>query len=216
MAGERIRAQVVIPTYSTLPKDRFTNTFYFINQTIETYETVLPTIGVMIGQFYDEMFDVVDVANYCLINSAYVNCYNMDEPEPRVPTVVDINTPNVNYAASVIPTEVSCVLSFQGDPQSGVSQRRRRGRVYIPGITAAMLNQSPAGSYPTFATSFISQVIAAAEELMTSGITNDIPWCVYSPTASLYTAVTNGWVDNSPDTQRRRSVDAVTRTVFPV
>jgi len=181
---------------------------------VDPYETVIAALATKISAFYDYIYGIHDIANYCLLDSAWINFYDMSEPEPRVPTRIDMVTPNVTYSTSVIPTEVACVLSFHGPESSGTNPRRRRGRIYLPGIDETLLTQSPAASYPTFATAWVTRILAAAAVLMNDSTGADTPWSVYSPTDAAYVTITGGWVDNSPDTQRRRSVKASVRTTF--
>jgi hypothetical protein len=41
-------------------------------------------------------------------------------------------------------------------------------------------------------------------------------WCVYSPTSNMLFPISQIWVDDAWDTQRRRGVKATTRTTYNV
>lgn len=110
-----------------------------------------------------------------------------------------------------LPEEVAVVMSFQGPPLTGVSQASRRGRIYVgPLIIAALTG----GGRPT--ASFIAGLVGAGQRLndasAVAGGANE--WGVYSPTNDTFTPVTNGWVDDAADTQRRRGQSPTLRTTW--
>jgi hypothetical protein len=42
----------------------------------------------------------------------------------------------------------------------------------------------------------------------------DVEWAIYSPTANLHKTITDIWVDDAWDTQRRRGLAPTTRDTF--
>jgi len=132
--------------------------------------------------------------------------YDLVDPIPRVPKV--ILTGVYSVGASCLPEEVCLCLSFQGDPISGELQRRKRGRVYIGPLVDGIRIDS---ATPRPNDTFINGIRAAAVQLRDDSATNEMLWSVYSRADNKMVVVTNGWVDNSFDTQRRRGPDSTAR-----
>ncbi len=132
---------------------------------------------------------------------------------PRVPYELPMPF-TATGTTSPIPTEVAAVISFQGDPFPGMPQARRRGRIYLGCIPSQAMDLSAASQYPRFSNTAVAGLAAAADSLRTTVDALGVRWTVWSPTDGLASVITNGWVDNSPDTQRRRSVDPTARTLW--
>jgi hypothetical protein len=155
---------------------------------------------------------------------AEVTTFNMLDPEPRVPIeVITMDTVSLS-AAQALPEEVSLVVSFQGVPISGQSMRQRRGRMYLPTMVVTELDDNTS-------TIWKDNAVSNAVDMMTA-IKSDLEAAschlvVFSRVAAAAaggtllnqaragaTIVTNGWVDNEPDTQRRRGRPGGTKTVW--
>lgn len=206
----QIRAQITLPFFTNLPTDVITNTLYF--QGAGTFEEDYPDLTAPLNAFYEAIY-AIGMANYIDEALATIKYYDMEQPAPRVPEVVSLGL-DVSNSASTVPTEVAAVLSFQGTQVSGIPQARRRGRIYIGGLVAGQITTSAVDAFPILSTAFITDVNDAAEALRDTANGLSIGWRVYSPTLGTFAAVANGWVDNSPDTQRRRSVAASSRTLW--
>ena len=215
-----IRASVNFVTRSGIPRDNFTNTLWFDDTVEEGLVDAATDLLPIIQGFYTDVYDTISCANYVAFGgdttSVYVDFVDWSQPTPRVPYRLNFGSSAFNYGSSVIPTEVAAVLSFQAAEVPGQRQERRRGRIYIPGVRAEWLTQSPAGAYPTFNSTVLTNLTGAAQSLQAAAFANLRPWVVYSRVNGSVSDVTNGWVDNSPDTQRRRSVDAASRTAWAV
>lgn len=208
--------QAVIPMYTGLPTDVITNSWSFHDSGVGTdFEAAADAINPFVQAFYDSIYD--NVPNYLMSPSSTweARWYNRDAPPPRAVYVLPLRTTGFTAAGSAIPTETACVLSFQGVRVSGQVQARRRGRVYLGGLPPASIDQSTSTSYPIFQPTFVNDVVAAAAALR-DGLeaTPTYRWVVWSTASAGWTEVSDGWVDNSPDTQRRRSVDATLRTTW--
>lgn len=139
-----------------------------------------------------------------------VKIYNRQDAPPRTP-VTDANW-NLPAAptANPCPPEVALCLSFQGAPESGVSQARKRGRIYFgPNRTPSIdTNGRPTAD-------LINALVGWGQDLLDASDTaTDWTWTVYSSSTGDSVPVTNGWVDDEFDTQRRRGRVATSRTVF--
>lgn len=142
--------------------------------------------------------------------SATLTTYNMTDPKPRAP--VDVRTiGSFTKGSGTLPTEVAVCLSFQGERVSGEDQARRRGRVYIGPLSSTVMASDSiyidSGDRDTLAN-------AAGALVFASDASITYKWCVYSPTNEDLVTVNNGWVDNAPDTQRRRGIPSAARTLW--
>nr|CRY97231.1 hypothetical protein [uncultured prokaryote] len=214
-----MRCQVVIPFETNIPTDVITNTFWFDRNEGATFEEDAENVALGLQDFYSAVY-VLGHAVYINTNTCYMNCYDMSTPPPHVPYRVAMS-PGIDFGTATAvqcPTEVACVLSFEGAPQNGIPQARRRGRIYIGGVgTGAQITGASASApyFPVWQTAFLTDITDAATVLATAyNVANGLTWVVYSPTAMMATPVTQGWVDNTPDTQRRRGVKATVRDLW--
>ncbi len=132
----------------------------------------------------------------------------------------------INLPASLgglsMPAEVSIVLSFKADyaglPERGPNKTRpratRRNRLFLgPWTSFAFQNDVNTGKSVVKAQ---PTIVGAAERLMAAGAgaLDIVQWATYSQKLHDAFRVVGGWVDNAPDTQRRRGEDATARSNF--
>lgn len=214
-----IKAQVVLPFTSNLPRDVITNSLWFGTPNGMSLSTAGDLITPMLQDFYLGGYGAFGLPGYVSKSTCFVKWYDWADPEPRQPyqTALDLSSLVTNPA--IIPTEVACVLSFHGEPESGVPVARQRGRIYIGGLTNNALEQPGVGTpYPVFRSTWITGWRDNANGLRIDTNNADVPWVVYSRATGGLTPwynVVGGWVDNTPDTQRRRGVEATSRTLWP-
>lgn len=136
--------------------------------------------------------------------------YALSDPEPRAP-VWDVGW---SFAASPsgtpLPSETCITISYQGARVSGTDQARRRGRMYIGPLSTGTMTDGR----PDSAT--ISSMVTAFQTFHAAIATAGVTFVVYSRTNDAGVAVTDGWIDNAFDTQRRRGVKATARNPFDV
>ena len=211
------RLTQTIPYFTGLPEDVVTNTFHFDFTGVGDPTALdLTALEVQIDTFYSAVYagaSVGGMGQYMRPLLATRKIFNLDDPTPRIPIRESATGLLVATATSTpLPTEVSLVTSFQGAPLSGTPQARRRGRIYLGGLGAG----STAGTGTTFpvpSAPFIAQVSAATDSLHANTLNNtEFEWVVWSPTSVASVPITNGWVDNAFDTQRRRGQQATGRT----
>jgi|ERR1044071_5301509 hypothetical protein len=119
-----------------------------------------------------------------------------------------------------LPTEVAACTSFHaelsGIPEESGDTRpraRRRGRVYVgPLNTFAISNVPPVMLNGTF----ITDLIAATKGLADGAGADLWAMSVFSRTDWLLRPVIGGYVDNAVDIQRRRGVEATSRTTWVI
>lgn len=209
------RAQVVIPMFTNTPEDVVTNTFYFEENVPLGLAAVAAALTPRLATFYNSVYGVSSsMGSYMSPASTTIRWYDMSQPEPRVPLITN-PTMSITTAVTSVPTEASAVLSFQADRQPGVPQSRRRGRIYLGGLGPGSIFAGSASAFPSIVSNFRTVATAAANTLRTAVVSDGLRWVVWSPTAQQSATITNGWMDNAIDTQRRRSVVRTGRTVFP-
>lgn len=211
------RAQVVIPYFTNLPQDVITNTLYFEDFNSVPFATVADTLSPIIESAYTGIYNGVAGlgANYVNWGNAEINWYDLSEPEPRTVENRQITINVATPVATVIPTEVAVVLSFQALPAAGQPQARRRGRIFLGGLGDGWFDASTVSTFPELDFLARNNLAERAEFLRDAVIGEDMTWRVWSPTTSQSHQVADGWIDNSPDTQRRRSVDSTSRLLWP-
>jgi len=154
------------------------------------------------------------LASYVDGANVRMKAYDLADPKPRAPKYnALLASLNANRSTgSAIPPEASICLSFQGARTSGASQARRRGRIFIPAL--AFLGAGTTSSFPDVPAGTRTDIAGAATALKTATSGHGFLWSVYSRVDSAAIPVTDGWVDNAIDTQRRRGNKATARTTW--
>lgn len=208
------RAQVILPFFTNLPEDVIVNQFHFEADPTDL-AVVGPEISIQLKAFYTAAYGSSGVGrvNYIDWALAYVKVFALADPTPRIPYTSAPWAFTAGSAASTVPTEVACVLSFQASPESGVRYQRLYNRVYLGGIGSAMITSSAVDDFPRFAPVFLTAVRDAALGLLAAGAISGAQWVQVSNAtgSTIARPIVGGWVDNGPDTQRRRSVLATAR-----
>lgn len=204
------RAQVTLPFFTAVPEDVATNTLYFQTPEGTSEATALSAIDVRLDAFYAVMNGLWSKV---VIAPGTYKVYDMADPTPRTPvglgTVPLVFTP----AALNMPEETAMCLSFQAAPVSGASQARRRGRIYLGPLSLNATTQPSGAGFVQWA-SAVRTTVSNGAAAMANTTTNAATWVVYSPTNGTAHPVANGWIDNQPDTQRRRGHKTVGRTLW--
>lgn len=130
-----------------------------------------------------------------------VRAYDINGTKPVHFAAEKLVNPSVATAATY-PRELSCCLSFYADQ----NVPRRRGRLYIPYYWAG---SSPIGLRPDTTTrTLVSNYVGVFAGL--GGV--DVDWIVWSKANNAGYKVSNYWVDDEWDIQRRRGLRPTTRT----
>lgn len=131
-----------------------------------------------------------------------VKAYDVSKPKPNYPLYE--RTDNVGFAPAVSsPREIACCLSFYATN----NVKRRRGRLYIPYFwigAAGGLGDRPSQT--------IRDKVGSLAQILQDIGGVDIDWSVWSKADGAARAVTNWWVDDEWDVQRRRGLRGSTRT----
>ena len=119
-------------------------------------------------------------------------------------------------AEADLPLEVALVASVRSTlaPATGgalLPLQRRTGRIYLGPLNQNAVGSDTTSGYPLPSTQFRTDLSRACYDLST-GDMDQSDWVIYSRAARACSAITNGWVDNAWDTQRRRGTDPTSRT----
>lgn len=208
------RAQLVLQGKSGLPEDRFVTTWAFTNvigadvqadsdlisNALETFVTVAPPGGSVAAGGYLSGIAINQAAG------AQVRVYHLGDPIPREPIIEQFALPAMSTTA-VMPNEVALTLSFYADR----NLPRQRGRVFWgPLATSAGTLDAVRGDFVPGAGTMTNLGLS----LKRLSEDTNLDWCVLSQTDGVLRPVTNGWVDSSFDTQRRRGVKPSSRTTW--
>lgn len=199
--------------------DNQTNTWHFEGDegSFVDRDEYAATIAGEVGAFYQDIDS--ELGTLMFVNPLILRVYDLEDPEPRPPILEELVTLTLPSAGDPLPPEVTMVMSFQAERLAGVNQARRRGRLYLPTSRESLTVVSSGRVIWSAAT--INTVVAAASGILTTQPAGSA-WSVYSPTtfaatgslAQSFSAVFEGWVDNEPDTQRRRGADFGVKTPF--
>lgn len=207
--------------YTGLPEDVIVNTFHMIFT-----GPVLPTVtdygnaADNFKTFYDAIY-ATDVRAPWVTSLYTIKAYSLWLTPPHVPAFVATRS-NGSVAASAgqAPPEMAICLSMKANYVSGVAQSRQRGRIYLGGF-AAPLSNGTGTSFPSVASATRIRICNAAAALKTNMAADSWTWVILSPTqvkagggAQETFDVAGGWVDDAPDTQRRRGNDPTARSTW--
>jgi hypothetical protein len=221
MANKPCLLQVTFANVTALPEDNIVNTWHVLadDATAGGLAAALGIAATRLIDFYTAGAGTADkVSSYFtnkISNTAdahHIKAYDLTTPSPRVP-IIDATFSRVAAASATrVPDEVALCLSYQADKVAGTPQSRRRGRIYLGPLNGQAQNAGD-GTLP--ATAFMNAVAARAAALAGASDTDaEWTWVVHSAKYGTDATVTNGWVDNAFDTQRRRGQRATARTTW--
>jgi hypothetical protein len=127
--------------------------------------------------------------------------YSAQDPPPNLPLAVAIRNPN-GFVASTLPRELALCLSFYSE----FNLPRRRGRLYVP--VPLLSTGTTAGVRPS---GTMIEKMQTLVPLFTGLGGADVDWCVYSRADDEARPVTNVWIDDEWDAQRRRGLASTAR-----
>lgn len=215
-----LRAQTVLQGKSNKPEDVFVNTWHFDSAStgpaaaavvrdhlVEFFNTA--TTGTPSGAaIAGAISNVVSRA----ANACKVKVYDLADPEPRIP-IEFAWTMGANEGGTVaeLPAEVALCASFY----AGVNRPRTRGRVYLGPWSIGYTVDDTVLADRAIPTVDLRNRIAGALKRLIAKPANTQNLAVYSTVDNVARIVTNGWVDDAWDTQRRRGQAATARVLVP-
>ena len=200
-----VRALVTLHTSDNNPANYVTNSLYFDDDDdgATNWSLIAAAIRARYQAFRPQFPGIFALEGH------ETQLYRMSDPQPRAPVFEEEWSLVTAPTGDTLPRECACVLSFQGDKSSGVPQSRRRGRIYLGPILAARNDDGLPDS------TLRNAVAGFGDSLLNASDASAWTWVVFSGVNQSAVPVTNGWVDNAWDTQRRRGEEWTSRTTFP-
>jgi hypothetical protein len=224
MATPKAIAQCVLYRKGLIPEDNVVNVLHFEGDDAPTtddrqhWDDLVPGLVSRLQTFYSSIGGILAST---LAGTGQVKVYDFSDPKPRVPRVVAPLT--FTAGSGALPAEVAVCLSMVGAPVSGKPQARRRGRIYIGPLIAAM-GGSTSTQPDLLPTTGNQDIILNAAKIMATGSAGSFRLAVHSPTSEAqnpggddsWTDVATLYTDNAFDTQRRRGARATLRRTLTV
>jgi hypothetical protein len=208
-----MRAQVSIPMDTGMPEDQIINVWHFDSD--QTWDEDADDVVGRLRTFYQTIDGSVFPPRVGA--AATVKMYDMSDPEPRVPRIVDTIALTPGASSETNPNECAIAISMKATPVSGKSPARLRGRVFIGPIGGGCFAVS--GGRVRVTTAVMTLLRDAAVALAKGPDDGDARLAVFSPTTyrelgggpgalnESFEDVTTIWVDNAPDVIRSRGED---------
>jgi hypothetical protein len=206
------KVQCIVPYFTNVPEDVSSNTLWFQSVEPATQAEAITAILAKVVpayQAWDSWYSPV-----CL-NQLRVKIYAMADPEPRKPISESQHTLSVSTGQGA-PEECAIVLSYQAAKVSGGNQARRRGRIYLGPFAKSAFQDATTSAFSRVNSATITSIFTGVDILKSLTIGDDVVWSVFSPTDNQAHFVADGWIDLSPDTQRRRGGRTTGRSTFVV
>lgn len=201
---------------SALPQDRVVNTFHFWSADATVIDTATANA---LADACKEVYQTAHTPGTSALQTklssklgtaATAKVYDLGETAPRV-------VKNSNQAFSIspattgkpLPHEIALCLSYKSDLASGDVAARHRGRIYFGPFQDTVL-----ASDGTPDSTIVNILAGIGSYLSNLEPVTGWHWAVRSTAADASYTVTNGWVDNAWDTQRRRGEDPTTRQLW--
>ncbi len=211
-----IRVLFTMPGRTGLPEDRYITSWAF-----RTADNLPPTAANLadanntVAGFFSQMTApaTTTIANY--ISSAvnlplcYATAYKLGDSVPRAPFRTNHNLGAIPQSAP-IPSEVALCASFY----STRNLPRRRGRIYVGPFSTGVMEADSGNGMARPKALIITALTTSMKRMQSQAVALNLRWCVLSQRDAVLRDVTDGWVDNAFDTQRRRGEAASSRTLW--
>jgi hypothetical protein len=196
----------VFENESGLPEDRFVNTWHFVSSEVDS--AARTAIAAQVISFYNGLATGQPLATFLsgkikrTAQASQVRIYNLADVKPREPSIHTF-TLEGGDSSQDLPNEVAVTMSFYADR----NLPRQRGRLYLGPLKLLGVGNGVADS----------EVGANLKDGIWQGldamalVSGNAVWCVYSQMDGVMRPVSNVWVDNAFDTQRRRGAIASSR-----
>lgn len=202
-----VKAQVTMPYRNVAPTNVAVNVWSFeiADDEVDQYLEVQSYLTVFYTTLVDWFSPLLDMTQ------SNIKIYVRSDLEPQVPRFDNSGSfGNTNQTNDPLPEEVAAVMSFRAPLVSGTIPARRRGRIFLGPLGSQVSITGTNGRSvidPDFVQAVITASVEAAAELVTAGNAHT----VWSKTNEANYVVSNYWMDNAFDTQRRRGPSSSTR-----
>lgn len=202
---------------SGLPEDVYVNTFVFKDDQALGRAVSISQARNAVFEFYNNLWGglIAPLKSYLagrtLSGELTIKVYDLSEPPPRPPDELTYTMAGL-AAGESLPSEVAVCGSYYAER----NVPRQRGRIYIgPLAINAMTSPTTAPSRPFLG---LRNVLKDGMQALAGRDATYPSWCVLStvpapaqPGGPQARVITNGWVDDAFDTQRRRGEAALGR-----
>jgi hypothetical protein len=203
------RAMAIFENESALPEDRFVNTWHFTHP--GPIADAADRVEAALTGFYNAGATGTPLATFMsgkIKRTAAVSefrVYNLADLTPREP---EIRTWTLEGGDSTqdLPNEVACCLSFYADRNIP----RNRGRVFLGPLKILGVGNGVADAEVG---ANLKGAVFLGLDVMRANL-GSLVWCVRSEMDNVLRPVTDAWVDNAWDTQRRRGSDPTVRWTY--
>lgn len=211
---QTLRCSVTINPGAT-GRERFMNTWHIATRDATTPIQAADEFKTHLDAFYQAVDS--HMSNLLSGEVPRLDVWNLIELKPRQP-IKSYSLTALTTAANRAPRELACCVSYRATYDSGVTPKRRRGRIYLGPMSDSAFD----GTTGLIAAATVTAVQGAADVLQSqSAASTKYAWVVYSPTTDVVGngetgmfEVIGGWVDSTPDVQRRRGTDSSVRSTF--
>lgn len=203
--------QVVLQGQTLLPEDRYVTTYSFTQGAAPT-NADRDNVAARLVDFVTASGDgaaspLMDFLSPVVEDDFEVRVYTHGDPEPREPTIYDATlTPG---GGTPLPSEVAVCLSYYGTRNIPT----QRGRIYWGPLNGGAGTLSVIGGEARPSVNLRASLAASGAALASPGQPGG-NWVVWSRKLGTAFTITDGWVDDAFDTQRRRGVDPASRTTW--
>lgn len=216
-----VQVNVSLPYFTNMPEDVIVNTFHLI---FDAGGGTLPTntdygnLADNLDAFYEACYTAPGLKANWTGNTLTMKFYRLILPEPRPPAFTTTRTIAAAGNDGSVPIETCVCLSYRANYIAGVSQARQRGRIFMGGF-ATLTDVGTTTKFPEINVGTRTKFCNAMSAFRTACLADNWTWVVLSPSQvrdSLQETfdVAGGWVDNEPDTQRRRGFKSLVRTTW--
>lgn len=211
--------QMVHPYFTNLPKDVIVNTMHMTGPDGWSADDVAMYVQEDVQTLLNSIYTNITANKVPWVDwtKSVLKVYDTSEAPPRVPGIRPIPTV-VGTATTPMPTEVALVATFRAAPVPGVIYQRLYNRWYLGGVPSVWFVNGAADEFPRFLPAVLTRINDAFKVFHEKYNGNEFQpnWVQLSEAGGVSTArpIVGGWADDSPDTQRRRGVNATQRITW--
>lgn len=203
--------QTIFESATQLPSDSIVNTTHWVGSLSD-----LDNIRDILVDFYAvEAPDAPStIINYmslgAITGNVTIKIYDREDDKPRIPVeIFEADLSEGVGAEDALPAECALVVSYQASRIAGLPQNRRRNRFYLGGFGIT------ANDNGRVADGLVATVLFAGKEMLNAASASvDKSIVVWSGFYEAAYTISDGWVDNAWDSQRRRGLDSTARGAF--
>lgn len=193
---------VRVTVVSQLQGQQLENTFTYKSETPCSIADVVPIASAMYDYWHDTVLTgwSAVLADRIHFTELWTQLFTPTQAYVKQVATFDIQGASGDLC---LPAEVSLVLTKLSD----YAGKKNRGRIYLPGVTNAMMNATSGLWDPTaIATLRTVWIAACTHAVVTTGVIKTYDPCVTPANMGNFTLLTGGGYNTAPRVQRRRQI----------